>query len=137
MLYKYSICYPNTENIEYKETPISGNEVLDIARNYPWMEQLKISESMDQDKVCYSPSLDFNCIDDGRSLGLTVILNNNNEMEFSLWYNRPKRVKILFGLLGEKEEMVVDDIWQFDLNTAIKYLEHFVNSDYQIIEDLY
>lgn len=137
MNYKYSICYPDKEQIQYIETPISGNEVLTIAKKFDWLEQLKISESIDPNKVYYSPSLDFKCIDSERSFGLTADFNKNKEMEFSLWYNRPKKVKILFGLLGESEKMFVDDVWNYKFDEAIKYLEHFVNKNYQIIENLY
>jgi len=137
MSYKYSICYPDKEEIEYRNNPISADEVLNIAKNYPWLEQLKFSDSLDQNKVYYSPSLDFNCIEDGKSFCLTANYNDKEQLEFSLWFNRPKKVKVLFGLLGEKEKVVVDDVWSFDFNKAIKYLEHFVNRKYQIIEELY
>jgi hypothetical protein len=137
MNFKYSICYPDQEQIQYFDTPISGNEVLTIAKNYHWLEQLKLSESLEQDVVYYSPSIDFTCINSKRSFCLTADFGKNKEIEFSLWYNRPKNVKILFGLFGESEKMVVDDVWNYSFEEAIKYLEHFVNSNYQIIENLY
>lgn len=55
---------------------------------------------------------------------------------FSLWDNRPKKVKVLFGLLGEKEKIIVDDIWSINFDKSLKYLEHFVNSNYSLIEEL-
>jgi hypothetical protein len=137
MNYKYSICYPDKEQIQYIDTPISGNEVVAIAKKFDWLEQLKLTESINPNKVYYSPSLDFKCIENERSFCLTADFNKNKEIEFSLWYNRPKKVKILFGLLGESEKMVVDDVWNFKFDEAIKYLEHFVNRNYQIIENLY
>ncbi|WP_018342208.1 hypothetical protein [Cytophaga aurantiaca] len=137
MTYKYSICYPNKKNIEYRNSALTGNVILDIAKKYPWIEQVELADSMHQNELCYSPSLDFTCIEDGRSFCLTAIYNTKKELEFSLWYYRPKKVNILFGLLGKKEKMVVDDFWSCDLDKAIKYLEHFVNKEYQIIEDLY
>jgi hypothetical protein len=137
MSYKYSICYPDKNDIEYKNTPVSSDEVLEIAKRYPWYEQLNLIKTMDQDKVNYSPSLDFTCIKNDKSFCLTANYNDLEQLEFSLWYNRPKRVKVLFGLLGEKEKMVVSDIWSIDFTNAIKYLEHFINENYQKIEDLY
>ena len=47
MTYTYSICHPEKENIEYRNTPISGNEVLEIAKSYPWIEKLRFSDSLD------------------------------------------------------------------------------------------
>ena len=68
---------------------------------------------------------------------MTADYDKNKNLNFSLWYNRPKKVKILFGLLGEKEKMVVDDVWEIDFNKSIEYLECFVNGNYSIIENLF
>ncbi len=137
MTFKYSICHPEKENIEYRNTSISGNEVLEIAKNYPWIEKLNLSDSLNQEDIHYSPSLDFTCIKNGKSFCLTANYDKNNNLEFSLWYNRPKKVKFLFGLLGEKEKMVVDDIWSISFDKSLKYLEHFVNGNYLLIEEIY
>ena len=40
MTFKYSICHPEKEEIEYKNNPISDKEVLVIAKKYPWFEKL-------------------------------------------------------------------------------------------------
>jgi len=137
MTFKYSICHSDKEDIEYRNDPISGNEVLEIAKNYPWIEKLKFSDSLNRDDVYYNPSLDFTCIDNGKSFCLTANYSEDKNLEFSLWYNRPKKVKVLFGLLGEKEKMVVDDVWSINLETSLEYLQHFVNGNHAVIEDLY
>jgi hypothetical protein len=137
MAFKYSICHPEKEDIEYRNTPISENEVLEIAKNYPWIEKLKFSDSLNQDNVQYSPSLDFTNIKNGISFCLTADFDKNEKLEFSLWFNRPKRVKVLFGLLGEKERMVVDDFWSLNFEESMKYLKYFVNGNYSTIEKLY
>lgn len=111
MTFKYSICHPEKEEIEFKNNPISDNEVLDIAKKYPWVEKLKFADGLNQEKVYYSPSLDFTNIKNGKSLCLTANFDKNGNLEFSLWYLRPKIVKVLFGLFGEKEKMVVDEFW--------------------------
>lgn len=131
MSFKYSVCYPNKSNIEYFNTPISKIEVLDIAKNDPWEEQLNINGTN------YNPSLDFTSLKSERSFCLTAHFNKNKGVEFSLWYNRPKKVKILFGLFGEKEKMIVDDIWSFNIKDAITYLQYFVDENYLEIEKLY
>ena len=137
MTFKYSICHPEKENIEYKDNPISGNEVMEIAKNYPWIEKLKFCDSLNTEDIYYSPSLDFTCIENGKSFCLTADYDNEEKLVFSLWYNRPKKVKVLFGLFGEKEKIVVDDIWSINFDKSLKYLEHFVNSNYSLIEELY
>lgn len=137
MTYKHSICHPEKEDIEYRKSPISGNEVVEIAKNYPWIEKLKFSDSLNPEDIHYSPSIDFTCIENGKSFCLTANYDKNENLEFSLWFNRPKKVKVLFGLLGEKEKMVVDDIWSINFERSLKYLEHFVNGNHSLIEELY
>ncbi len=137
MTYKYSICHPEKEDIEYRNNPITGKEILEIAENYPWIEKLKFSDSLNQEDVHYSPSLDFTCIENGKSFCMTANYDKKENIEFSLWYNRPKKVKVLFGLLGEREKMTVDDIWSISFDKSLKYLEHFVNGNHSLIEELY
>jgi hypothetical protein len=137
MTFKYSICHPQKEDIEYKNNPISEKEVLEISKNYTWIEKLKFSDTLNPENVCYSPSLDFTNIKNGKSFCLTAGYDKNGKLEFSLWYNRPKKVKVLFGLLGEKEKMVVDDFWSLNFEESMKYLEYFVNGNYSKIEKLY
>ncbi|MDF2551925.1 MAG: hypothetical protein K0R77_1200 [Chryseobacterium sp.] len=137
MTYKYSICFPNKEKIEYKDEVISANDVLIIARNHPWREHLVFTENSDISSIYYNPSLDFTCIENGKSFGLTADFNKNKEVEFSLWYKRPKKIKILFGLLGEIEKKIVDNKWEFDLESSLNYLRYFVSGNYLILEELF
>lgn len=137
MSYTYSICYPNKAKIEYRTTIISSDEVLNIAKNYPWLEQLNLLEKLDGNDVCFNPSLDFTSTKDGKSFGLTANYSESKQLEFSLWYNRPKRVKVLFGLLGTKEKMDVGDVWHIDFETALKYLKHFLDGEFEIVERLF
>lgn len=136
MTYNYSICHPDKEVIEYPSKLLNREEVVEFTRNYPWKEQLDLCDELPNEKVFYSPSLDFKATQMQSSFGLTADYENGTVF-FSLWYNRPKKVKILFGLFGQAERMVVDDVASFTLEEAINYLEHFMNGNYVIIEELY
>jgi hypothetical protein len=135
--FTYSICHPDKEEIEYKKEIISPKNVLEIAKNYPWMEQLKFSDSLGQESIYYNPSLDFTCVQNQRSFCLTADYNKEKVLEFSLWYNRPKNVKIFFGLLGRKQKVVLDEIWSIDFQMSLEYLQYFVDGDYDKIENLF
>lgn len=137
MTFNYTICYPDREKIELKDAPISGDEVLEIARNYQWLEQLQLLNTLDFDKVHYNPSLEFIHINNQRAFTLTANYNDQMNLEFSLWYKRPKKVKVLFGLLGETEKMKVDEAWSYSLEKSIEYLELFTSGNYRMIERLY
>lgn len=135
--YTYSICHPNKKEIEYRKEILSSKNVLEIAKNYPWMKQLRFADSLGKDSAYYNPSLDFTCIQDGRSFCLTSDYNKEEVLEFSLWYSRPKNVKILFGLLGRREKMVLDEVWSIDFQTSLQHLQYFVDEEYEKIESLF
>ena len=137
MTFKYSICRPDKKDIEYKNIVISENEVMSIAESYPWIKQLDLLGSLNQNEIYYNPSLDFKCIEKERSFALTAMYDDRKELAFSIWYNRPKKVKVFFGLFGETEKMVVDDYWSVNFDEALKFLKYFVEGNYTPIEELY
>ncbi len=137
MAFKYSICHPEKQDIEYCGNPISADKVLELARKHEWLNLLHFSNSLNEDQIHYSPSLDFTHLENGRSFCLTAGFGKNKELEFSLWYHRPKKIKVLFGLLGKEERMVTDDYWSVSFEEAMNYLRFFVDEDYSAIEQLY
>ena len=84
MIFKYSICHPEKENIEYKTNPISEKEVIEIAKTYPWIAKLKFSDTLNPEDIYYSPSLDFTNIKNGISFCLTAGYDKIGKLEFSL-----------------------------------------------------
>ncbi|TBN04045.1 hypothetical protein EYD45_08520 [Hyunsoonleella flava] len=135
MNYKYSICHPDKPEIEYIDTLLNEEEVLEIAGSYPWVQQLELLHSLKDGDVCYNPSLDFVNESNKFSLGLTAQMANKS-LEFSLWYNRKVQKNVLFGLLGKKVTMDVIDKWGFSKNEALSYLKIFLNRDFNKLEKL-
>ena len=136
MSYTYSICHPEKEEIEYISDSFTKDEILEIAVNYPWSEKLELMEGLLDADICYNPSLDFTCQEDGFSFCLTAQRAGLTGLEFSLWYNRKTKYKPFFGLLGEKERMQVIDKWGFSKKDAIDYLKIFLDKDYKELEAL-
>jgi len=137
MIYNYSICHPNQQNIEYPTEVLNRQQVIQFAQNYPWKEQLELCNELPEEEVCYSPSLDFKNTESMSSFGLTADSHEGEEISFSLWYKRPKEIKIFFGLFGKIERMIINDVSSFSLDEAITYLEYFVNGNMKKIEELY
>ena len=145
MKFRYSIIYPDKMFIERKNSPITGDEVLNIAKNYPWIEQFELSDKLNSNY----PSLDFICIDsdrrydpeiysgEERSFRLQASWYENKKLEFTLYFGLPYRVKVLFGILGETEKYAVESIMGFSFEESLKYLEIFVNGNYKMIEEIY
>lgn len=92
-------------------------------------------DDMPDNQIYYSPSLDFKCVTEERSLGITATLEHGAP-EFSLWYNRPVKFRPLFGLLSEKTKMKLTDKWGFSLDQALALYRVFLNQDYEKFERL-
>lgn len=135
MNYTYSICHPDKPKIEHPSQVLSTKEVSEMIASYSWLEILKLMENIDNDKIYYSPSLDFKNQKDSYSLGITATLENGKP-EFSLWYNRPITKRSLFGLLAPKTKMEVIDKWGFTIEQALKYYSLFLNQEYKRLEEL-
>ena len=136
MKYKYSVCYPNQEKIQYIDEPITSDQVLSIAKNHNWLEQLQLAKTLGVNNLYYNPSIAFTAIENNHSIEITADLNSYEEIEFSIWYKRPKKVKILYGLFGAQEKLIIDDVWHIDFDQTIQYLQHFLSEEYQILENL-
>lgn len=135
MTYTYSICHPDKSEIEYPEKELNSDEVIELIKKYSWLDILKSMSQIPNEKIYYSPSLDFKHLVDNRSLGITATLENEKP-EFSLWYNRPVKIRPLFGLLAERTKMQVVDKWDFSLDKAIEYYHLFLNQNYEKLEKL-
>ena len=62
MTFTYSICYPDKEDIQYFKKEISGKEMLNIIKSFPWNMELQ------KDIHYYSPSIEINRIKDKNKL---------------------------------------------------------------------
>ncbi|MCK6691995.1 MAG: hypothetical protein L6Q97_07820 [Thermoanaerobaculia bacterium] len=135
MYYKHSICHPENSEIEYPDKKLSAEQVREIARNYPWKQELQKLKTLPPDEINYSPSVDFTNLQDHHSLCLTAE-GEPDDFRFSVFYNRPVKRKVLFGLLGEKVVMDVIDK-PFKVQGAFRLLELFLKQEYGSIEKAY
>lgn len=133
MKYKYSICHPDKEEIEYSTQILSASDVKKIAESYPWEQELMKLARLKPEEVCYNPSLDFTNLDNSYSFCLTVE-GMPTDYSFSVWYNRPKSIKPFFGLFGKRVKFKVIDK-RFTIKESFELLNRFLNNDYQFIEN--
>jgi hypothetical protein len=133
MSYKCSICYPDRFEIEYNEEVLSAEQVKYIALNYPWESELKKLKNIPFEQVNYNPSIDFTNQNDNHSFCLTAEGEPDN-FSFSVWYNRPKMKKVLFGFLGEKEKLEVIDK-NFSQKDSYELLDKYLARDYNSVEN--
>ena len=133
MNYKISICHPDKKEIEVIPNSLDSKKAIAFFNDYPWKEQLELLDKMNQEKVQYNPSVRFTNTSNNISLEMTVE-SKNGKISFSLWFERPVRTKILFGLLGEKDKMKLTDKWGFDHASAKQHLTAFLEENYDEVE---
>jgi hypothetical protein len=132
MHYKHSICHPEDPQIEYPDKKLTAEQVRDIAKHYPWKQELQKLKTIPPEEINYSPSLDFTNLQDNHSFCLTAE-GEPEDYLFSVWYNRPVMKKVLFGLLGEKKKLEAIDK-SSGIDEAFRLLEKFLKQDYDSIE---
>lgn len=133
MKYKISICHPDKKKIEILPNELDRKKALAFFNEYPWMEQLAFLDSMKQEEVQYSPSIRFTNTSNNISLEMTAD-SKDGKLFFSLWFERPVRTKILFGLLGKKDKMKLTDKWGFDHASSKQHLAAFLDENYNEVE---
>ena len=133
MNYKITICHPDKKEIETVPRNYNIIEAKEFFNNYQWKKELELMSSMKIDDVQYNPSIRFTNISNNISLELTAEIKNE-KISFSLWYERPKMTKILFGILGEKKKMQLIEKWNFNFESSQLHLSSFLNQEYDKVE---
>ena len=120
MNYKYSICHPETKEIEYLDVNLTAEDVKKIFDDYPWdAELLKMIELYTD--AYYNPSVEFKSIENSHSLGLTAIKEGSRLM-FSL----------LFGKNNDTEPLEKSSFTKED---ALIFLNLFLSEEYELLEE--
>ncbi len=132
MHFKITVCHPDQKEIEVFPKLLNADETLIFFKHFPWQEKLNLLESMENEDIHYQPSVRF-MHNSGKSLEMTAD-SDHKPYGFSLWYDRPVKVKVFFGLMGEKVKNQVIDEWGFNPATAQEHLETFLDGKYEELE---
>jgi hypothetical protein len=103
MNFRASFCDPfNREVIEFGDIP--EDHVIDKFENTPWVDFLEKMQSAKEREIFYSPSLEIENKETKHGLSISAV-GTPTEYEFYIFYKRPKKVKVLFGL---KEKLIAN-----------------------------
>jgi hypothetical protein len=100
MQYKASFCDPFKADI-VDLGYVEKEKVMELFERVPWAEYLVKMEAARENEIHWSPSLDFKDEDNHQIISVSVAGKPDN-IDWLIFYIRPKKVKRLFGLLGEK-----------------------------------
>lgn len=76
---------------------IQKDKIIETFENTPWVDFLRKMELAKEDEIFYSPSLEIENKDNKHGLAISAVGAPNN-YEFYIFYKRPKKIKIFFGL---------------------------------------
>jgi hypothetical protein len=107
MSFRASFCDPfNPQIIELGDIP--KERIIEKFENIPWADFLRKMAATKQEDLFYSPSLEIENKETGHALSVSAV-GEPNQYEFFIFYKRPKKVKIFFGLKEKIDENYVSD----------------------------
>src|SRR5690606_38719851 len=106
--YRHSYCEPfKSEVIELGD--VDEREIIERFNQLPWDAIMAKMAEVDEAEIHFSPSLEFE--DKVTKHGLTISGVGDKKLEeFYLFYRRPKKVKLLFGLFERDVKNYETDI---------------------------
>jgi len=130
MNYRASFCDPlKPEIIEIGDIP--KNEIMKLFDKIPWTEYLSKMKTAKQSEIYYSPSLEIENKDNKNGLSVSAI----DGTEWYIFYKRPKRVKMFFGLFEKMDNNYFTDIQGQTENDVRNCLDALINNDLKFLEE--
>ncbi len=131
--YRWSICEPASANI-IEMGSIEEENILQAFEDFPWLEHLQTMQNMKEHDIQYSPSLEFENTDTGRSITFWFTGQDISSSEFYFFYKRPVILHYFFGLMKRKENAYLSTIRRQTREGAILFLEAFLRDDIKYME---
>lgn len=128
----WSICYPDQE-APVEKGPIPGSDIANTFAAFPWMEQLQKLNSMKEEEIRFSPSMEFRNTGTGEGISISIV-GSAEESEFYFFYRRPKTIRTFLGLSRKKIENFVSDLTGLSKEDVLELLQAFVRNDRDSIE---
>ena len=132
MNFRASFCDPFEPEIIELGT-IEKDKVIEKFETTPWTDFLRRMESAKEGEIYYSPSLEIENSDTGHGLSISAVGYANN-YEFYIFYKRPKKIKIFFGLKEKINNGYVSDKTGQTKQDAIDCLNALLRNDTEYLE---
>ncbi|WP_223648630.1 hypothetical protein [Hymenobacter psoromatis] len=130
MNFRASFCNPfNPKIIELGK--IDQHKVMETFENIPWKEYLAKMKTTALNEIHYSPSLEVENMDNKNGLSLSIISN----IEWYIFYKRPKLVKTFFGLSEKVKSNYLTEIHAQTEKDVKDCLAALIKNNLQFLED--
>ena len=130
MNFRASFCDPfRPEIIEMGD--IEKDKIIETFEKIPWTELLKKMESVNQNDIHYSPSLEIENKDNRNGLSVSAV----DGKEWYIFFKRPKMVKKFFGLSEKMDDNYLTDITGQTIHDVRACLEALIKNDLKFLEE--
>lgn len=127
MKLKASFCDPlNPDVIEIGD--ISKDTIIAHFEKIDWNGYLQKMAAAKHDEIYYSPSFEVENLENKSGLVISAVGDPDN-YEFYIFYKRPKKVKVFFGLIEKLNENYSTDIKGQTTNDALDCLKAILRND--------
>lgn len=132
LTYKYSTSGPDSVD-PIDEGYIPKDRIVAKFEDFPWAEELRKMNTMDEDKIGLSPSIRFENIPKRHGIEFSVV-GDEWDHEFMIFYKRPKTVSRFFGLINKSDPDFLTEVEGKTRQQALQFLNAFLEDNYQWLE---
>ena len=133
MKFRAAFCDPFKKDI-IELGDIADDNIIGEYKKVRWSEILRSMEKKNHPSIYYSPSLEIQNKESKQGLEISAVGSPDN-IEFYVFYKRPKLVKIFFGLKEKMKENYTTDITGQTEKDVLDYLNALLNNDVDFLDN--
>ena len=134
MGFRASFCDPFREDV-IELGYIGENDIIKKFKSINWNDYLMRMKTANEDNIHYSPSLEIENEDNKNGIEISAIeMDADNNIEFYIFYKRPKLITKFFGLSKSMNEDYLTNAVEQTEKDAIDCLNALINNDLDFLE---
>jgi len=130
MNFRASFCDPLKPDI-IEIGAVERDKIMELFDTIRWADHLAKMETAKENEIYFSLSLEIENKDNRHGIVVSAI----DGREWYVFYKRPKRVKVFFGLFERMNENYLSEIHGQTENDVRLCLEAIINNDLQFLEN--
>jgi len=130
MNFRASFCDPFKPKI-IEIGNIEIDKIMDIFNKIPWSKYLAEMKTVKESEIFYSPSLEIENKDTKNGLSVSPV----DDIEWYIFFKRPKLVKRFFGLSEKMDENYLTDIQGQSEKDVRDCLDALIRNDLTFLEN--
>ncbi len=129
---KFTVSFGNPFQKEVVDLGVmERHKIVEKFNSIDWNDYLKRMELADESEIYYSPS--FEVVNTADTHGLAFYATGKNE--WYVFYKRPKRVKVFFGLFERLNENYLTETEEQTKQDVINYLNALLDNNLEFLEE--